>query len=123
MFNVHNLQTKKFETLLYLKSVFLKTIELGKVQTTKFKPKSTGKKIGPSRPNAQNLRPFKGKISFLMFKFSRAVCLKNIELEKVQNSNRKKKSVRLVSSKCAKFETFRINKDSIHVFQIYLSSL
>ena len=39
---------------------------------------------------------FKGKISFLMFKFSKSVCLKNIELEKVQNSNTKKKSVRLV---------------------------
>ena len=39
---------------------------------------------------------FKVKISFLMFKFSKSVCLKNIELEKVQNSNTKKKSVRLV---------------------------
>ena len=65
----------------------------------KFKPKSnrsqTGKKMSVSSKCAKS-EAFKGKISFLMFKFSRAVCLKNIELEKVQNSNTKKKSVRLV---------------------------
>ena len=90
---IHNLQTKKPETLLYLRAVCLKTIEVEKVQSLNWS--QTEKKMFVSSKYAKS-EAFKVKISFLMFKFSRAVCLKNIELEKVQNSNRKKKSVRLV---------------------------
>ena len=67
---LHNLQAKKFETLLYLK-----TIELEKVQS--LNRSQTGKKNLSVSSKCAKFETFKGKISFLMFKFSRAVCLKN----------------------------------------------